>query len=144
MLELRLDQLHDPGERAEEAREVAARARVIESIAGTVMRSAVQAMRSGGASHADVATRFGVTRARAQQLAGIPVLLAGGPRAGETIAAAPQANSRPNRHIVVAMPEYGVVNYWRRVEPEPDESWIADYYPGTQTPPDFIEDLTIR
>jgi hypothetical protein len=142
-LELELSAINDPATRAEIAHGVSERARLIQTIVAPMLRDAVQQMRDGGASHAEVAARLGVSRGRAQQLVGIPVRLVEGPCAGKILRAAPEGSGRPNRQLLVAVPG-GIANYWRRVDPEPDGTWAADFYPGTTAPNDWITDLTVR
>lgn len=140
-LDIDLDAIRDPAERAEVAHEISERGRMIQTIAAPVMRTAVKQMRDSGASHSEVAARLGVSRGRAQQLAGIPVRLVGGPKNGQIMRAAPEGNGRPNRQLVLAVPG-GILNYWRRLAPESDGSWAADFYEGTRAPNDWIEHLT--
>jgi hypothetical protein len=142
-LDVELEAIGDPAQRAALAHEVSERGRMIQTVAGPIMRSAVRAMREGGASHAQVAAHLGVTRGRAQQLTGIPVRLVGGPKDGQTLPATPQGNGQPNRQLLVAVQGgTAALNYSRRLDPEPDGSWAADFYPGTRVPDNWIKDLT--
>lgn len=99
-------------------------------------------MRDRGASHSDVAEHLAVSRARAEQLAGIAVRLVGGPRDGDTMYTHPAGHGRPNRQLVVMVPGGGL-NYWRPGDPETDRPWAADFFPATTTPGNWVEDSTV-
>jgi hypothetical protein len=81
-------------------------------------------------------------------VATIPVRLLDGPLDGQVRDCGPRADGIPEGQLVFAVrTDAGateVVNYWRRVEPERDDSWVAEFYPGTTTPPDWIERITVR